>query len=109
MSFFIVLIIVFLIFALNAPTRAETRRGNEVFDRAQEDAHRRNREYAQKNDLYYERSKLVTMDINENFYSDGSLKHDNATNRNFAKGQYYVDSRGQKADRSYDHSQKKPE
>lgn len=106
---FIALIIVVFIFALGTPTRVETRRGNEAFDRAQEDAHRRNREYAQKNDLYFEQSKLVTLDINENFYSDGSLRHDSATNRNFAKGQYYVDSRGQMANRSYDHSKQKPE
>lgn len=106
---FIAFIVLIFVFALGTPTRVETRRGHEAFDRAQEDAHRRNREYAQKNDLYFKQSKLVTLDINENFYSDGSLKHDSATNRNFAKGQYYVDSRGQKADRSYDHSQKKPE
>ena len=99
MAIIFALLILAFLWVGNAPTRADQQLGREAFDRQQENFHQQNKEYAQRHDYYYERSKLVSQDINADFYSDGSLRRDSNTGKTYSKGQYYVDSRGQAANR----------
>ena len=70
--------------------------------------HRQNRECAKRNDCYYKYNDLVTLEINENFWPDGSLKRDAYTGKTYQKGQYYVNSRGWNADDQNDSTKKRP-
>lgn len=98
-----------LIYVGNAPTRHDQQLGREAYDRQQENFHRKNKEVAEKYDCYYERAQIPSLDINQNFYGDGSLKRDTSTGKTYEKGKYYVNSRGQKANGQYDSTKKRPE
>ena len=109
MIILVALFVFALIYIGNAPVRHDQALGREAYDRQTENFHRRNKETAEKYDCYYERNQLPSLDINQNFYGDGSLKRDSSTGRTYNKGQYYVDSRGRKANGQYDSTKKRPE
>lgn len=82
--------------------------GRAAYDEQAANAHRRNKEFAEKYDYYYSPQKLVTQDINDNFYSDGSLRKDGWTGQCYKKGTYYADSHGRTAAGYIDQNAKHP-
>lgn len=55
---------------------------------------------SKENDVYYQPDPHVIIPPNLNFYSDGSLKHDDITRRFYPKGQYFCKCDGTRADNS---------
>lgn len=108
MIILIVLVLLIVIYIGNAPTRNDQRLGREAYDRQQDNFHERNKELAKQYDCYYEQNKLPTMDINVNYYGDGSLRKDSKTGRTYDKGRYFVNSYGQMANGKYDPTKERP-
>lgn len=91
--FFVLFLIVYSI-----PTRKLDRQGKEAMDRANENHHKAQKEMAERYDFYYRRNECPSLDVNNRFYSDGSLLQDSRTGRYFKKGEYFCDGYGCDAD-----------
>ncbi len=66
-----------------------------------EQEHQRMLEGAQYWDSYYERNPLTPqLDVNPDFYGDGSLRHDSGTGFDYPKGRYFCNKAGYKADKT---------
>lgn len=98
-----------LIFIGNTPARTYERQAKEDYEKYRENTHKRNQEYAKEHDYYYERNNLFNLEVNPNYYGDGSLRRDPNTGKTYEKGKYYVDSRGQTANWKQDSSKQKPD
>lgn len=98
MGIILVALLLSILWVSNAPTREDQKLGRAAFDQQKINQHRAQKDFAAQHDLYYKESQLPTLDVNANFYSDGSLRRDAATGQYYNKGQYYCDSRGLNAD-----------
>ena len=98
MGFVLALIFIAALWVSNTPTRADQQLGRAALDQQIKNQHQAQKRFADKHDVYYKESRLPAMDLNGNFYSDGSLRQDAATGQRYAKGEYYCDSRGLTAD-----------
>lgn len=85
-----------LIAAASAPASYDAKQGKKHYEECQVRHDATMRDLARKTDSYYSSGSLSSY--NENFYSDGSLKHDPFTGKNYPKGQYMCRSDGLTAD-----------
>ena len=81
----------------NEPARQQKRLGEQAYFEMKARHAEWQREYCRENDCY----NNPTLGPNRYYYGDGSLKYDRATGRSYAKGQYYCDCKGLKADCSW--------
>lgn len=110
MTFFLALIVFIFLFAGNAPARADRELGRQAYDQQKENHEKAMKECAQRENCFYERTTSIpTLNINTNFYPDGSLKRDAETGKLYPKGQYYVDRHGLNARRDRDYSKPRPQ
>lgn len=109
MTIFIALFVLLLIVVGNAPARSYDRQAKIEFEQFNEDAHKKNQQYAKEHDCYYERNNLLNLEVNPDYYSDGSLKRDSNTGLRYNKGEYYVNSKGKMANGHYDSTKRRPQ
>ncbi len=98
MGIIIVALLIAVLWVCNAPARDDRKLGQQAVDQQIRNQHRAQKNFAEQHDVYYKESQLPSLDVNANFYGDGSLRCDAATGRHYDKGQYYCDSRGLTAD-----------
>lgn len=86
------------LYAYGAPTRELDRKGRDAMAIAKENHHKAQKEMAERYDFYYKRRECPSLDVNNRFYSDGSLLQDSRTGRYFKKGEYFCNGYGRDAD-----------
>lgn len=100
MLFVIIIIAIIVIAVLNfagqgAATYNLKQQNKESMNQAQRNYEDWAKRTSKEQDIYYSHS---SKSLNDNFYSDGSLKIDPYTKKTYAKGEFRCDSRGNKVE-----------
>ena len=90
------LVVLVVVVAASAPASYDARQGQKHYDECRARQQTYLRDLARETDTYYTGSAVIG--INDNFYSDGSLKFDPTTGKSYSKGQYKCRSDGLTAD-----------